>query len=82
MKLSKLVPEMEKRFSRITNLKEYADALKSSGEYRVYETRLAWDCLRCAFKTSEICTWYDEYECHDTHITSAAKAALRNLSIL
>ena len=82
MKLSKLVPEMEKRFYRITNLNEYADALKSSGEYRVYDTRLAWDCLRCAFKTYEICAWYDEYGCNDTHITTAAKAALRNLSIL
>lgn len=82
MKLSKLVPEMESRFSRITDLKEYAAGLKSSGEYRVYETRLAWDCLRCAFKTSEICEWYGEYGCTDTHITTAAKAALRNLAIL
>lgn len=82
MKLSKLVPEMESRFSRIPNLREYAAALKSSGEYRVYETRLAWACLRCAFKTSEICGWYDKYGCQYTHITTAAKAALRNLAIL
>lgn len=82
MKLSKLVPEMERRFFRITDLREYAAALKSSGQYRVYETRLAWDCLRCAFKPSEICAWYDEYGCNDTHITTAAKAALRKLSIL
>ncbi len=82
MKLSNLVPEMEKRFARIVNLREYAASLKSSGEYNDYNTRLAWDCLYTAYTSAEMCEWYTKYGCTDTHITTAAKAALRNMEIL
>lgn len=82
MKLSKLVPDMEKRFSRLNKLKEYAAYLKAHGTYNDYNTRLAWDCLRVAFTPDEICEWYTAYGCHDTHISTAAKAALRNIGIL
>lgn len=82
MKLSNLVPEMEKRFARITNLREYAAALKSGGEYNDYNKRLAWDCLYTVYTSAEMCEWYAEYGSNDTHITTAAKAALRNMGIL
>lgn len=82
MKLSNLVPDMENRFSRLGNLREYAAYLKSHGEYKDYSTRLAWDCLHTAYTPDDICEWYNKYGCVDTHITTAAKAALRNLGIL
>lgn len=57
----------------------YAAELKASGKYKDFETRLAWDCIYAAVKIDEICSWHDKYNCDDTHITTLAKAALKQV---
>lgn len=77
MKLAQELESVVEKFKRIDNLEEYADALKKSGEYNDFETRLAWDCLRATVPAETICDWYEKYNCNDTHITTLAKAALK-----
>ena len=77
MKLAQELDFVVEKFKRIENLEEYADALKKSGNYNDFETRLACDCLRAAVKSETICDWYEKYNCHDTHIATLAKAALK-----
>jgi len=76
----KLQPELDfvvEKFKQIKNLEEYAAQLKKCGDYNDFETRLAWDCLRATIPTETICSWYDKYDCHDNHITTLAKTALK-----
>jgi hypothetical protein len=67
------------RMKKITNLKEYAEELKESKNYNDFETRLAWDAIRAAVGTQKICEWYDKYNCNDSHITTLAKRALKEV---
>lgn len=76
----KLAPELDyvvEKFKQIRNLEDYAETLKASGDYKDFETRLAWDCLRLTVPSSTICEWYDKYNCNDNHITTLAKTALK-----
>ena len=77
MKLDAELDFVVEKFKQIKNLEEYAAALKKSGEYKDFETRLAWDCLRLVVPTGTICEWYDKYGCNDDHITTLAKTALK-----
>lgn len=58
-------------------IKEYAEKLKIKGGYKDFETRLAWDALTTVCGTTEICQWYELYNCTDEHITTLAKKALK-----
>ena len=82
MKLKSEIPFIRERFSKIPNLSEYAANLKANGKYNDFGTRLAWDCLRATISSEIICGWYDKYQCNDDHITTAAKAVLREMDIL
>ena len=76
----KLKPELDlvvAKFKQIRNLEEYAETLKKSGNYKDFETRLAWDCLHAVMPSSTICEWYEKYDCNDDHITTLAKTALK-----
>ena len=76
----KLQPELDyvvEKFKQIRNLEDYAETLKASGDYKDFETRLAWDCLRSTVPSSTICEWYEKYGCTDNHITTLAKTALK-----
>lgn len=79
MKLENELKFTVEKMKGITNLKEYAEDLKANGDYQDFETRLAWDCLRAAVGTSTICKWYDKYNCNDSHITTLAKRALKEV---
>lgn len=80
MKLKSELPEMFKRFSSLTDqIKEYATQLKESGEFKDFETRLAWDCFKAVYNSSEACDLYDKYNCNDTHIDTAVKVALKSI---
>lgn len=65
------------RMKTIPGLKEYAEELRESKNYKDFETRLAWDALRAAVGTQKICEWYDQYNCNDKHIDTLAKRALK-----
>lgn len=76
----KLQPELDyvvEKFKQIRNLEDYAETLKASDDYKDFETRLAWDCLRSTVPSSIICEWYEKYGCNDNHITTLAKTALK-----
>ena len=83
MKLKNELPTIRAAFEpNEQRIKQYAAELRASGEYNDFVTRLTWDCLR-AFVTSEtICTWYNLYNCHDSHIQTAAVAVLKELNVL
>ncbi len=82
MKLKSEIPYINRMFSQISNLTEYAEKLKATGNYKDFGTRLAWDCLHATIPSEIICGWYDKYNCNDDHITTAAKAVLRGMGIL
>lgn len=79
MKLKTLMPVVTERFSRLKDVRKYAEELKTSGNFKDFEVRLSWDLLRAVFRTSEICEWYDKYDCHDSHITALAKTSMREV---
>ena len=77
MKLRAELDPLVEKFKQIKGLEEYAETLKKSGNYRDFETRLAWDCLHAVVSSSTICEWYEKYGCNDDHITTLVKTALK-----
>lgn len=85
MKLHNELPEIIRRFTEIQDdIKVYAEDLKAGkfGEYKNFETRLIWDCLYEAFNAHEIFVWGQKYNCNDSNIETAARAALKEIGIL
>lgn len=82
MKLKSEIPYVRERFGKIKNLQEYAASLKANGNYKDFGTRLAWDCIHCSIPSETVCGWYDKYNCNDDHITTLAKAVLREMEVL
>ena len=78
MKLQQeLIPLQKKLASILPQIQKHAEQLKSNKDYKNFETRLAWDCLRAVTSSKEICEWYEKYKCNDDHIGTLAKSALR-----
>ena len=74
---------VKKQFAdNLEKIKKYAPALKASGKYNNFETRLTWDCLGAFIGTETICEWYEKYDCHDSHITTLGKKVLKELNII
>ena len=83
MKLQKEFEYVKKQLEKhLENIKDYAPKLKESGDYKDFETRLAWDCLRAFIGTKTICKWYEQYDCNDKHITTLGKKVLKELEII
>lgn len=83
MKLQKEFEFVKTQFeNNLDKIKEYAPKLKESKQYKDFEVRLAWDCLRAFVGSGTICLWYDKYNCHDTHITTLGKKALKELGVI
>ena len=85
MKLKNLLPEVMQRLEIVkqhSNVVEFRKKLKASGNYNDFETRFAWEVCHSVFSTKEICGWYEEYGCNDTHITSLFKAACKKTGLL
>lgn len=68
--------------NNLDKIKEYAPKLKASGNYKDYEVRLVWDCIRAFVGSGTVCLWYDKYNCNDTHITTVGKKALKELNVI
>lgn len=82
MKLSIVYPEIVDRMKYLksrADVPAYAEKLKASGNFKDFRTRLAYDLLHACFSSSDLCAWYDLYDCNDTHITTAAKAAMQEV---
>ena len=61
-------------------IKRHAEHVRERG-YKCFETRLSWDLLRFVTPTATICSWYEVYDCNDTHITTLAKKACKDLGL-
>ena len=85
MKLKNLLPIAIKRIEELkkhSNVIEYREKLRKSGNYNKFDVRFAWDVGHAVFTTKEICNWYDEYKCNDDHITSLFKQACIKTGLL
>ena len=82
----KLQPEYNYILTRFSEnleaIQDYAPKLKATKNYKDFETRLTWDCLRAFVGSGTICLWYDRYNVNDTHITTAGKKALKELKVI
>ena len=67
--------------SHLEEIKAYAPKLKASGNYKDFEVRLTWDCIRAFVGSGTVCLWYDKYDCNDAHITTVGKKALKELGV-
>lgn len=86
----KLKNELEDYLKTIKNNRnmiiKYSNDLKKSGEYEVFENRLAYDVFRWYWtnKYNE-CSWsscYYKYNCHDSHILTFARSGLKKTGII
>ena len=68
--------------NNLTKINEYAPKLKQSNNYKDYDTRLIWDCLRAFIGSNTICNWYGKYDCNDKHITTVGKKVLKDLGVI
>lgn len=66
----------------VEKIKDYAPKLKASGNYKDFEIRLTWDCIRAFVGTGTVCLWYEKYNCNDTHITTVGKKVLKELGVI
>lgn len=83
MKLQKEFEFVKTQFQdNLEKIKDYAPQLKASGQYKDFETRLTWDCIRAFVGSGTVCLWYEKYNCNDTHITTVGKKALKELGVI
>ena len=83
MKLQKEFEYVKTQFeNNLVKIKYYAQDLKASGNYKDFEVRLCWDCLRAFVGSGTICLWYDKYNCNDKHVTTLGKKALKELGVI
>lgn len=60
-----------------TVLWHHTNNIIASGRYKDLATRIAHDVKFVTIPPSEVCRWYDEYDCNDTHITTLFKKVLK-----
>lgn len=83
MKLQNELEFVKTQFqNNLDKIKDYAPQLKAGGQYKDFETRLTWDCIRAFVGSGTICLWYEKYNCNDTHVTTLGKKALKELGII
>lgn len=73
LKLQELKNEVSRRVEILANrtdLEAYAKQLKESGNYKNFSVRLVNDIKYATFRSSEVCSWYEKYNCNDDHVTS------------
>ena len=77
MKLNAILEQVKRDFKAVPQdiLIPHIEKIWESKEFHDFETRIAWDLLR-ATNGANICQWYKEYNCNDTHLTTLAKNAL------
>ena len=83
MKLQAEYNYIKKQFEdNVEKIKDYAPQLKASGNYKDFEIRLTWDCIRAFVGSGTVCLWYEKDNCNDTHITTVGKKALKDLGVI
>ena len=83
MKLQKEFEFVKEQFqNHLEDIKVYAPQLKASGQYKDFEIRLTWDCIRAFVGSGTVCLWYEKYNCNDSHVTTIGKKALKELGVI
>ena len=59
------------------NLLDYIEVVQKEGNYKNLTVRAVNDIKNILFSSKEICSWYDEYNCNDNHITTLFKKVVR-----
>jgi hypothetical protein len=59
------------------NLLDYIEVVQKEGNYKNLMVRTVNDIKYALFSPQEICSWYDEYNCNDSHITTLFKKVVR-----
>jgi hypothetical protein len=80
MKLNKIYNKVVARVTeRIPeeNLLDYIEVVQKEGNYKNLTVRTVNDIKNAIFSSQEICSWYDEYNCNDNHITTLFKKVVR-----
>ena len=73
MKLKAIYDKVEQRVTEKIDAKMLEDYIKEvamHGDYRDLSVRIPNDVKIAVFKASEVCEWYDKYDCNDNHITT------------
>lgn len=84
MKLKPELPYLLDRMQLLDRAKVLAhiDHIKALGDYKDLKTRIANDLLRFCVPVDVICSWYAIYGCNDSHITTLAIKACKELNYL
>ena len=85
LKLGKELPKVVERIEMLKNKTDviaYREKLRVKGTYKDFNTRFVNDVKYAILSPSELCDWYDKYQCTDKHITSLMLAACRKANII
>ena len=85
LKLEKELPNVIERIEILkskTNVIAYREQLKAKGNYKDFTTRFVNDIKYAILTPSELCEWYDKYQCTDKHITSLMVTACKQTNII
>ena len=85
LKLEKELPNVIERIEILkskTDVISYREKLKASGKYNNFTVRFVNDIKYTILTPSELCEWYDKYQCTDKHITSLMVTACKQTNII
>ena len=85
LKLEKELPNVIERIEILkskTDVIAYREKLKASGNYNNFTVRFVNDIKYAILTSSELCEWYDKYQCTDKHITSLMVTACKQTNII
>lgn len=85
LKLEKELPNIIERIEILkskTDVIVYREKLKAKGNYKDFTTRFVNDIKYAILTPSELCEWYDKYQCTDKHITSLMVTACKQTNII
>ena len=85
LKLEKELPNVIERIEILkskTDVIAYREKLKASGNYNNFTVRFVNDIKYAILTSSELCEWYDKYQCTDKHITSLMLTACKQTNII
>ena len=85
LKLEKELPNVIERIKILkskTDVIAYREKLKAKGNYKDFTTRFVNDIKYAILTPSELCEWYDKYQCTDKHITSLMVTACKQTNII
>lgn len=85
LKLGKELPNVIERIEILkskTDVIAYREELRVRGTYKDFNTRFVNDVKYAILSPSELCEWYDKYQCTDKHITSLMLTACKQTNII